>query len=107
MSADAILPDALRADVGILWDYHDMHHMIRRCDVGIGLGSHDLGVATFTADRSRASVTIRSARSALSHCRATTNCASVSDNFATSASRVAAGRSSSASIDSRIAARWP
>lgn len=50
MSADAILPDALRADVGILWDYHDMHHMIRRCDVGIGLGSHDLGVATFTAE---------------------------------------------------------
>ena len=39
--------------------------------------------------------------------RATTNCASVSDSFATSASRVAAGRSSSTSIDSRIAAIWP
>ena len=50
---------------------------------------------------------IRPARSALSQFRATTNCASVSDNLATSATRVAAGRSSSTSIDSRIAARWP
>src|SRR6266480_2254756 len=47
------------------------------------------------------------ARSALSQLRATANCASVSDSLATSATRVAAGRSSSTSIDSRIAARWP
>ncbi len=63
--------------------------------------------AIFTVERSRASLAIRPARSALSQLRATTNCASVSDNFATSATRVAAGRSSSTSIDSRIAARWP
>jgi len=44
------LPDDLRADVQTLWDYHDMHHEIRPADVGIGLGSHDLGVATFTAE---------------------------------------------------------
>jgi uncharacterized SAM-binding protein YcdF (DUF218 family) len=50
LSTDAPLPDALRADVEVLWDYHDMHHSIRRCDIGIGLGSHDLGVATFTAE---------------------------------------------------------
>ncbi|WP_243711404.1 YdcF family protein [Actinomadura sp. KC216] len=45
-----LLPDAYRADVETLWDYHDMHHAIRLSDVGIGLGSHDLGVATFTAE---------------------------------------------------------
>lgn len=41
---DAI-PDDIRADVETLWRYHDMHHELRPCDVGIGLGSHDLGVA--------------------------------------------------------------
>ncbi|GAA4621243.1 YdcF family protein [Actinoallomurus vinaceus] len=50
MPADVSLPDALRADVQILWDYHNLQHTLRRCDVAIGLGSHDLGVATFTAD---------------------------------------------------------
>jgi uncharacterized SAM-binding protein YcdF (DUF218 family) len=44
------LPDALRADVETLWAYHDMNHTIQPSDVGIGLGSHDIGVATFTAD---------------------------------------------------------
>jgi uncharacterized SAM-binding protein YcdF (DUF218 family) len=48
--SDVILPEVLRADVAMLWDYHDMHHVIRACDVGIGLGSHDLGVAMFAAD---------------------------------------------------------
>lgn len=33
-----------------LWDYHDLHHELRPVDVGIGLGSHDLGVATYTAE---------------------------------------------------------
>jgi uncharacterized SAM-binding protein YcdF (DUF218 family) len=42
--AEAI-PDEIRADVETLWRYHDMHHELRPCDVGIGLGSHDLGVA--------------------------------------------------------------
>ncbi|MEU5726080.1 YdcF family protein [Micromonospora sp. NPDC047738] len=40
-----VLPDEVRADVRTLWRYHDMHHELRPCDVGIGLGSHDLGVA--------------------------------------------------------------
>ncbi len=44
------LADSLRPDVQTLWDYHDMHHDLRTSDVGIGLGSHDLGVATHTAD---------------------------------------------------------
>lgn len=34
----------------ILWDYHDMHHKLRPVDIGIGLGSHDLGVATYAAE---------------------------------------------------------
>jgi uncharacterized SAM-binding protein YcdF (DUF218 family) len=46
----AVLADDLRADVRTLWDYHDLAHVPRRCDVGIGLGSHDLGVATYTAE---------------------------------------------------------
>jgi hypothetical protein len=44
------LPDELRADVETLWDYHDMRHELRPTDVGIGLGSHDLGVATYAAE---------------------------------------------------------
>jgi len=43
-SAESI-PDGIRVDVETLWRYHGMDHELRRCDVGIGLGSHDLGVA--------------------------------------------------------------
>ncbi|MBB5159659.1 YdcF family protein [Saccharopolyspora phatthalungensis] len=44
------LAQDLRADVETLWAYHDMGHRPRRCDVGIGLGSHDLGVAIHAAE---------------------------------------------------------
>lgn len=51
MSAEAPrLPDSLRGDVEVLWDYHDMHHDPRPVDVGVGLGSHDLGVAICAAE---------------------------------------------------------
>ncbi len=51
MSAHAsTLPAALRADIEVLWDYHDLRHDLHAVDVGIGLGSHDLGVATFMAE---------------------------------------------------------
>lgn len=43
--ASETLPADVMADAAILWDYHDMHHAPRPTDVGIGLGSHDLGVA--------------------------------------------------------------
>jgi uncharacterized SAM-binding protein YcdF (DUF218 family) len=43
------IPTALRADIETLWDYHQMHHELHPVDVGVGLGSHDLGVATYTA----------------------------------------------------------
>lgn len=45
-----VLPAGVRADVEVLWGFHHMHHRLQRCEVGIGLGSHDLGVATFTAE---------------------------------------------------------
>ncbi|MFI6031887.1 YdcF family protein [Amycolatopsis magusensis] len=48
--ATTVLDPDLRTDVETLWNYHDMGHPLRRCDVGIGLGSHDLGVATHTAE---------------------------------------------------------
>ncbi|GGW45125.1 YdcF family protein [Streptomyces galilaeus] len=37
-------------DAQLLWDYQQMHHEPRPCSVGIGLGSHDLGVADTTVD---------------------------------------------------------
>lgn len=44
------LSEDVLADAQILWDYHQLHHELRPTDVGIGLGSHDLGVADHTAD---------------------------------------------------------
>jgi len=46
----AKLPEEIRADVEVLWIYHDMGHNLEPCDVGIGLGSHDLGVAIVATD---------------------------------------------------------
>ncbi|MFI5735247.1 YdcF family protein [Kribbella sp. NPDC051587] len=37
------------SDAQIIWDYHQMNHALRPADIGIGLGSHDLGVATYAA----------------------------------------------------------
>ncbi|MGW3337931.1 YdcF family protein [Streptomyces sp. NPDC001009] len=37
-----------------IWDYHQLHHQPRPVDVAIGLGSHDLGVATHSAGLYRA-----------------------------------------------------
>ncbi|MFG3440004.1 YdcF family protein [Nonomuraea sp. NPDC047897] len=33
-----------------IWDYHQMRHEPSKCDVAIGLGSHDLGVAKTAAE---------------------------------------------------------
>jgi uncharacterized SAM-binding protein YcdF (DUF218 family) len=47
-------PDAAtsqhRADAKLIWDYHQLGHQLRPCSAGVGLGSHDLGVATLAAD---------------------------------------------------------
>lgn len=48
-TASAVIPAHLRTDVEALWNYHDMHHELRRTDAGIGLGSHDPGVAMAAA----------------------------------------------------------
>lgn len=36
-------------DARVVWDYHQLNHDLLPADVGIGLGSHDLGVATYAA----------------------------------------------------------
>ncbi|MFE3073592.1 YdcF family protein [Streptomyces sp. NPDC059247] len=41
---------AQRDKARLIWDYHQMGHALTPCDVAIGLGSHDLGVATTTAN---------------------------------------------------------
>jgi uncharacterized SAM-binding protein YcdF (DUF218 family) len=41
-------------DAELIWDYHQMGHEPRPCDVAIGLGSHDLGVASYAAELYRA-----------------------------------------------------
>ena len=50
MTGCVVPTDTQRADVRVLWDYHLMRHEPRGCSVGIGLGSHDLGVAWFAAE---------------------------------------------------------
>ncbi|PGH48780.1 YdcF family protein [Streptomyces sp. Ru87] len=45
-----MIPARIRDDVQLLWDFQQMRHEPRPCSVGIGLGSHDLGVADTTAD---------------------------------------------------------
>ena len=37
------------ADAKLIWDYHQLGHQLRPCSAAIGLGSHDLGVATLAA----------------------------------------------------------
>ncbi|MDG4764400.1 YdcF family protein [Solwaraspora sp. WMMD406] len=44
------IPAEHRRDVECLWGYHQMGHDLRPVDVGIGLGSHDLGVAKVATD---------------------------------------------------------
>lgn len=44
------LTDQEYADAKTLWDFHHLNHEPSPTDVGIGLGSHDLGVATHTAN---------------------------------------------------------
>ena len=45
-----MISDADRQAAQLIWDYHQMGHDPRPCEAGIGLGSHDLGVATLAAD---------------------------------------------------------
>jgi uncharacterized SAM-binding protein YcdF (DUF218 family) len=44
------IPTDVRADVETLWNYHHLDHEVKPTDVGVGLGSHDIGVAVRTAE---------------------------------------------------------
>ncbi|WP_431895947.1 YdcF family protein [Nonomuraea sp. bgisy101] len=48
--AKRTISDEQRRHALLIWDYHQMHHQVRACDAAIGLGSHDLGVASFAAE---------------------------------------------------------
>lgn len=39
-----------RQDAKLIWEYHQVGHDLSPCDVAIGLGSYDLGVATYAAE---------------------------------------------------------
>jgi uncharacterized SAM-binding protein YcdF (DUF218 family) len=43
------ITDEDRRDALVIWDYHQVGHDLARCEAAIGLGSHDLGVATAAA----------------------------------------------------------
>ncbi|WP_062994316.1 YdcF family protein [Nocardia mikamii] len=44
------IPERIRPDVRTLWEYNLMGHETRPVDVGIGLGSHDIGVAVYAVE---------------------------------------------------------
>ncbi|MFE5594598.1 YdcF family protein [Streptomyces sp. NPDC056549] len=46
---DRTITEGQRRSAKLIWDYHLMGHKPRNTDVAIGLGSHDLGVATTAA----------------------------------------------------------
>lgn len=50
MTEPNAITDEQWRDAEIIWQYHQMGHELRPADVAIGLGSHDLGVATFAAE---------------------------------------------------------
>lgn len=50
------LPEEHRADVEILWEFNRMGHAVRPVDVGVGLGGHDIGVASYAAELYHAGV---------------------------------------------------
>jgi uncharacterized SAM-binding protein YcdF (DUF218 family) len=45
----ATIPEAVRADVRILWDFNRIDDELRPVDVAVGLGSHDPDVPVYTA----------------------------------------------------------
>jgi len=49
-----VVTDQDRSDAELIWGYHQMGHEVRPCEVAIGLGSHDLGVAVHAAELYRA-----------------------------------------------------
>lgn len=54
MHESDVVTDQDRGDAELIWGYHQMGHEVRPCEVAIGLGSHDLGVAVHAAELYRA-----------------------------------------------------
>lgn len=54
MRESDVVTDQDRGDAELIWDYHQMGHDVRPCEVAIGLGSHDLGVAVHAVELYRA-----------------------------------------------------
>lgn len=54
MHESDVVTDRDRGDAELIWDFHQMGHEMRPCEVAIGLGSHDLGVAGYAAELYRA-----------------------------------------------------
>jgi DUF218 domain len=50
MTKQTEIPKELYQDVATLFGYNQLDHELRPCAVGIGLGCHDLGVATYAAE---------------------------------------------------------
>jgi len=50
MTKQTEIPKELYQDVATLFAYNQLDHELRPCAVGIGLGCHDLGVATYAAE---------------------------------------------------------
>lgn len=50
------MTDEQLQDAALIWNYHHMGHELRPCSAAIGLGSHDLGVATTAAELYRAAL---------------------------------------------------
>lgn len=46
----SVITDVQWNDAYLIWQYHQMRHEPRPCSAAIGLGSHDLGVATASAE---------------------------------------------------------
>ncbi|MGW1679347.1 YdcF family protein [Saccharopolyspora sp. NPDC002376] len=44
------IPEQLHGAAQVLWDYHRLDHELRPVDIALGLGSHDPGVAVYTAE---------------------------------------------------------
>ena len=42
-------PKSIRSSARVLWDYMHMHQALRKCDVAIAMGSHDMRVAEYAA----------------------------------------------------------
>lgn len=49
-SKSCTIPQAVRSDVDTLWSFHRLDDELRRVDLAVGLGSHDGGVAVYTAN---------------------------------------------------------